>query len=193
MTRTGRNVGLLLFAAVGGAASAGADAPLRPPHRYTECAPEARFCVTSDPATGTFAHPAGDETEVLWRIPKWFRTIYLAADPELLVTGFDGVNLVPLESPGEVEILAFWRRGELVRSYRLRELVTDLRSLERTASHFHWGRYQGFDADGHFRLETVEQRTLVFDARTGELLRRLHGDDRAPDRTRGEDSRRLRR
>jgi hypothetical protein len=167
----------LVVAAVAGPAASRADAPLQPPHRYTLCSPSKRFCVTSDPAAGTFAHAPGKPDEPLWSIPRWFRVVYLADDPEVLVTGYDGVNLVPRRSPGTVELLTFWHRGKAVRAYRLDELVTDLRRLQKTASHYNWGRYLGFDSDGNFRLTTVEGFTLIFDPRQAKLIRRLPGDD----------------
>lgn len=152
-----------------------ADAPLRPPHRYTQCSPSGQFCVTSDPQSGTFVHRAGEDEKRLWSIPGWFRVLYLADDPDLLVTGYDGRNLVPLDMPGEIEVLTFWNRGKVVCAYKLSELVADLGRLQRTASHYHWGSYLGFDGDGNFRVATVQNQTLVFDAARGVLVERLRG------------------
>jgi hypothetical protein len=75
-----------------------------------------------------------------------------------------------------VEVLAFWRQGKLVRSYKLSELV-DVHALRRTASHFYWGDYQGFDAEGRFRVATAEGKVLLFDtsgARVGSGPRAQH-------------------
>ena len=158
--------------------SAYGDAPLPGPVRHTVCAPSNAFCVTSDPESGTFAHaPDASIENRSWSMEGWFRVIYVSDDPEILVTGFDGVNLVPLEAPGEVEILHFWRNGKLVRSYTLDQLVRNLRSLKRTVSHYHWGNYLGFDKDGKFRLRTAEEWILVFDARTGALVKRLRSPE----------------
>ena len=166
----GAAVALLLAAAALGTARA--DEPLPPPHRYTACSPSKRFCVTSDPQQGTFAHspdrPGVDGAR--WRIPRWFRVLYASDDPDLLVTGHDGISLVSAEAPAAVEILDFWRRGKLVRTYKLGELV-DVRSLRPTASHLYWGDYQGFDTDGLFRVSTVEGKVLVFAPTTGKLVR----------------------
>lgn len=154
-----------------------ADAPLRPPHRFTQCSPSGQFCVTSDPQSGTFVHRAGEDGKPLWSIPKWFRVLYLADDPDLLVTGYDGQNLVPLDAPGDIEVLTFWNRGNVIRSYELSELVADLGRLQRTASHYHWGNYLGFDTDGNFRVATVQGETLVFDPAKGVLVDRSRGID----------------
>lgn len=152
-----------------------ADAPLMPPHRHTQCSPSGQFCATIDPQGGTFVHRSGEDGELLWSIPKWFRVLYLADDPDLLVTGYDGQNLVPLDAPGDVEVLTFWNRGKVVCAYKLSELVADLGRLQRTASHYHWGSYLGFDGDGNFRVATVQNQTLVFDAARGVLVERLRG------------------
>ena len=162
--------------AVGGfmlAAPSVADGPLPPPHRYTECSVSEGACFTSDPEEGTFRHARGaaDAAKARWRVPGWHRVAYLADDGDHLVTGYDGMNLVPIENPGQVEILTFWRRGEPVRCYRLSELVSTA-ALVRTASHQHWGDYEGFDPDGNFRLSTVEGVVLVFSPATGEIVRR---------------------
>jgi hypothetical protein len=113
--------GVLLLAAGFLLGIARADEPLQPPHRFTVCSASKRSCVTSDPEQGTFAHtpdrPSIDSA--LWKIPQWFRVLYASDNPDLVVTGFDGMNLVSADSPGAVQVLAFWRRGKLVRAYKL--------------------------------------------------------------------------
>jgi|GEM_PF-988955 len=142
-----------------------ADSPLEPPHRYTVCSSSKLYCVTSDPQVGTFAHMFAEATReaAYWSIPRWFRAIFVSNNPDYIVTGYDGLNLVPRESPGSIEILTFWRRGVKVCSYRLSDLITDLTALQPTSSHYYWGDYQGFDSDGNFLLYTVQARILVFD------------------------------
>ena len=157
------------------AAPARADAPLPPPERSTLCSPSRLFCVTTDPSEGTWAHHPGRglRTEALWSVPRWFRRLWLADDPELLVTGYDGGELVPLRSPGATEVLTFWRHGRPLRVWRLAELIDDLGRLDRTASHYRWGGYLGFDAEGRFRVRTVEGQELVFDPATGTIVATL--------------------
>lgn len=151
-----------------------ADEPLPPPHRHTRCSPSGKACVTSDPEEGTFGHLPGaaDSGARRWSLSGWHRVMYLADDGEHLVTGHEGINLVPLRKPLGVEILAFWRRGKAVRAYRLSDLVASKKSLQRTASHYRWGSYEGFDAAGDFHVSTVEGVVLVFSPKTGEVLRR---------------------
>jgi hypothetical protein len=130
--------------------------------------------VTSDPHQGTFAHKPGNSGSRLapWKIPSWFRVLFPSDDPAVLVTGYDGGNLVSARSPGTITIVTFWRHGKIVRSYKLSEIVHDLRALRPTVSHLYWGDYDGFDADGNFRLTTVEGYVLVFDPTKGSLLSR---------------------
>lgn len=175
MKGTNVRAAILLVAFIGGSTLVAlADEPLRPPHRHTTCSPSGEACVTSDPEAGTFGHPPGtsDPGAAPWILPSWFRVAYIANDGDHLVTGYDGRNLVPLENPEEIEILSFWRSGEPLRSYRLFDLIASKKALRRTASHYHWGRYEGFDEDGNFRLSTVEGVVLVFSPKTGEILRR---------------------
>jgi hypothetical protein len=60
--------------------------------------------------------------------------------------------------------------GEEGKSYTLADLGYERGDLQRTASHFHWGGYRGFDEDGRFRLEMVDGLTILFDVATGERV-----------------------
>ena len=154
------------------AAPSAADEPLRPAHRYTKCSASGAYCVTSDPIEGTFGHPPGEATPASWRIHRWFRVVYLSDDGQHLVTGFDGMNLVPTEDPEQTKIVEFWNEGQLAKSYTLSDLGYEQSDLQRTVSHYHWGGYGGFDADGNFSLVMLDDMVIVFDVATGELLNR---------------------
>jgi hypothetical protein len=41
------------------------------------------------------------------------------------------------------------------------------RKLKRTASHYEWGNFVGFNHAGHFAVSTVERPTVVVDVETG--------------------------
>lgn len=152
---------------------AGADSPSPPPARYSRCSSSGAFCFTSDPAAGTSVHTSTAPETSLWRLPSWYRVAFVSNDGEHLVVGFDGVNLVPLGDPEGSTIVQFWRRTELVKAYTLGELGYRRESLHRTASHYAWGRYDGFDSNGGFRLTMIDGVSLVFDPRSGELIRRV--------------------
>lgn len=174
MTRITTASALVLLWAVVVSPPALADAPLRPPFRHTECSPSKRACVTSDPTQGTFAHAPGhpDKASALWTIPRWFRVLHPTDDADVVVTGYDGLSLAPLESPMSIEVVSFWRRGVLTRSYKLSEVLSDQRALRRTDSHYEWGSYRGIDSAGRLRISIIDGTVLVFDPATAAVLRR---------------------
>ena len=96
----------------------------------------------------------------------WHRVAFLADDGRHAVTGYDG-TLLPLNYSPDVPVLRFWRDGSSVRIVSLSTLVKDLRKLKRTASHYEWGNYVGFDAAGRFVVSTVERPTVAFDVENG--------------------------
>ena len=163
---------LLLMAVTLVTGQSHADEPLLPPHRYTKCSASGAFCVTSDPTEGTFAHRRNESANRFWHIQRWFRVAYLSDDGEHLVTGYDGINLVPADHPEETRVVEFWNLGELLASHTLRELGYELADLQRTVSNFHWGSYGGLDSDGNFRLVMLNEDVIVFDVATGKRLSR---------------------
>lgn len=113
------------------------------------------MCATSDPERGTFVHPAGeiDESDALWKLPRWYRVVFVSDDGMHLITGYDGINLVPRERPSETVVVEFWKRGSLLKSYSLGDLGYSRGRLRKTASHYHWGGYLGIGEDGLFRRD----------------------------------------
>jgi hypothetical protein len=145
-----------------------ADAPLRPPSPITVCSSSGRYCLLSDPRDGTRAYrvrPNGTR-EPLWSIPGWHRFAFLADDGRHAVTGYDG-PLLPLNFSPDVPVFKFWRDGSSVRIVSLSALVRDLGKLKRTASHYTWGNFVGFNAAGRFVVATVERPSVAFDVETG--------------------------
>lgn len=118
-------------------------------------------------------HAANEPATPLWTLPAWHRVAYVSDDGEHLVTGLDGVNLVPADDPEQARIAQFWSRGRLTKGYTLHDLGYRRDSLQRTASHYAWGSYEGFDARGHFRLTMIDGVSLVLDPASGELLERV--------------------
>jgi hypothetical protein len=53
----------------------------------------------------------------------------------------------------------------------LNEIIKDFGKLETTASHFQWGSCRGINTQGRFVIETVEKRRLIYDVKTGELVK----------------------
>lgn len=103
----------------------------------------------------------------------WSRVAGLADDGEDLVPGSEGMNLIPLDYWSDMGMLTFYRRGEIFRTVRLDELISDIAiRMNRTASHSHWGDYLGLDADGHYALRSATGRKIRFEMTTGYPVRR---------------------
>lgn len=149
-------------------AAALADEPLPPPEPKTVCSPNEAYCAELNPAAPrTTIWKDGQE---VWSMPGWFGDAYLADDGEHFVTGYWGFNLLALKAGPNTTMITFWRRGELVRKVALSEIISNLSNLRRTASHYFWGYTVGFDEGGRFLVQTVEDRVLAFDPKSGALV-----------------------
>lgn len=150
-----------------------ADASLPVPEAYTVCSPSGIFCAHLDPQRALIRiYRAGQESDDLWTMEGWFRQAALGDDGETLVTGYDGLDLLPLDYRQDDLILRIYRRGVLVRAVALNEVIDDFSSLQRTESHYYWGHYLGFDEAGDYVIETVENRVITIDIATGEVAGR---------------------
>lgn len=173
---TAAAIAIAILSSVAMARRVAADAPLRPPERHSVCSRSGAVCATSDPKLGTWVHPADakERSSALWTIPGWYRALWVTDDGGRLITGYDGLNLVPQAEPSATTILTFWESGRLLKAYTLADLGYSPSSLEKTASHYHWGNYAGVGDDGKFRLTMLDGVSLVFEPETGSLIRREH-------------------
>jgi hypothetical protein len=89
---------------------------------------------------------------------------WLAADTPLL----------PLDYDPKQPMLRFFKRGRLLASVSLDELVPDASKLARTASHYAWGHYLGFDEQGRYGVELLDGARVRFDPETGRRLPGSH-------------------
>jgi hypothetical protein len=147
-----------------------ADKPLSPPDVQEVWSPNKQFCAVMDPqpATTTVYRIESDGKRTKqWSMPGWFRVAHLADDGEHLVVGHGGINLLPVNVTKDEHMIEFFTKGKLVNTVTLGELLRDQSSLKRTVSHYLWGNYLGLDEKGHYVVETVEGRKLVFDVTTG--------------------------
>lgn len=166
-----RSAGLLVGALLTvSSAPAAADEPQLPPTTRTISSRSKGCSALSDAeariTTAFRTGPDGRKAKI-WTVPGWHGVAALSADCDYLVTGYDGMNLIPLDFDRGLVMLTFYRRGALIRQIRLDQLVRDLSKLRRTASHFHWGNYLELESDHLFRVETVDRGVLLFDMRTG--------------------------
>ena len=58
-------------------------------------------------------------------MPGWNPVSFLADDGEYLVTGYEGNNLLKHKHTADEVMLAFYRRGTLIKSVRLGEVIRD--------------------------------------------------------------------
>jgi hypothetical protein len=149
-----------------------ADAPLRPPSVIVRCSTNGLYCARAEPEADRIVVYRKDASQVpLWTVKGWARAFDVADSGTHLVTCYGGLSLLPLDYRRDWTMLSFYDRGRLVRRVSLGELVPDLSKLRRTASHYEWGRCEGFDGAGKYSVETVDRGALRFDVTTGELVR----------------------
>jgi hypothetical protein len=147
-----------------------ADTPLPPPKLAEVWSPNKHYCAVMDPrsmTTTVYRAGPGTQRTKIWAMYGWFRVAHLANDGDHFVAGHPGINLLPLDVQMDDVLIYFFRRGELIRTVLLRDLVPRQDRLKKTASHYLWGSYLGLDAQGRYVVETVDKRKLVFDVRSG--------------------------
>lgn len=149
-----------------------ADTPLPPLAIKEVWSPNKNFCAVMDPKpeTTTVYRVEGEgKRNKQWAMQGWFRVAHLADDGEHLVVGHGGINLLPLKVTKDEPMIRFFRKGELLNTVTLGELLNQS-SLKRTVSHYLWGNYLGLDDKGRYVVETVEGRKLAFDVATGKTV-----------------------
>jgi hypothetical protein len=142
------------------------DEPLPPPSRIIATSPNGAIRAVCDPNAGTTIEDV-ERRAVLWRLPGWYRSVFVANDGKHFVTGYDGLNLLPRDFNDDLVLLTFWREGRKIREIRVRDLVPDHSILERTASHYYWGRIESIDAQGRLKVNRADGKTFFFDVTTG--------------------------
>jgi hypothetical protein len=144
-----------------------ADAPLPPPQRYEVQSPSRKYVATLDPKTGVEVR-ASNSAAVLWRSKVWSRVAFLLDDGEHFVTGYSGMNLIPLDYSKDLVLLSFWKRDQKIRDVTVSELFPDTRVLRRTASHYHWGSITGL-TNSTLIVTRCDGNEVRFDAATGKV------------------------
>jgi hypothetical protein len=147
-------------------APARADSPLPPPKPHTACSPSGAYCAVSEPAANITHVLRAKTTTPLYSIRGWHRWLFVADDGESVVTGHDGLNLVPAGATLREPVLVFHRRGKPVRTLVLGDLYADRAQLQRTVSHLAWTNGVRLEGDA-LVVERVDGKLLRFDVRTG--------------------------
>ena len=150
------------------------DTPPRPPKVKVAASANKQFFAVMDPKnkeTTIYRANADGFPLVQWTMQGWFEVAALADDGKHLIVGYSGNlgNLLPLSVTKNFPMIQFYKTGKRINTVTLGDLVQDLPTLHRTASHYHWGEYLGLDKDGRYVVQTVEGRRLAFDVTTGKL------------------------
>lgn len=144
-----------------------ADAPLRPPAKYTVCSPNQAFCAVADPETQSVSIFARGATVPSWSLKPWHRQVFLANDGDHLMIGPSGLELIPLDTRLADPLLVFMNRKVVVRVVSVGDLFRSLSSLRRTASHYEWGRIVGVSARDQLVVQLVDGSRVAFNISTG--------------------------
>jgi len=151
-----------------GGIAAQADEPLPPPSTHSVVSQNSAFVAISDPEKGTRVLDNATRRE-LWSMPGWFRWLFVADDGVHVVTGYDGMNLIPPDAADDLVLLTFWENGKAIRRVPLKEIVSSRSILTRTVSHYHWGTIEGINAAGFLVVNRSDGRRLLFDVTTGTM------------------------
>src|ERR1700731_524169 len=97
---------VLAFSAVKG------DEPLPPPKKVTVLSPSGRIRAVSEPTENITRVEDAKPHKVLWSLPDWHRSFFVADDGKHLVTEYGGLNLIPTGFIGHLVLFTFWEDGK---------------------------------------------------------------------------------
>lgn len=104
-------------------------------------------------------------TNALWTIDWYAHNVELSSD---------GIHLVrrgPWASSIMDEALTFFAKGELLRSYRINQLVDNPWLMPRSVSHFSWKKMSSMDDQNKsYHLRTIHGESYRFDVTTGRIV-----------------------
>lgn len=142
------------------------DAPLPPATKTTVASPNGDIRAVSDPKTGTEIQDV-KQHKVLWRLPNWYRSMFVANDGKHLVTEYVGLNLIPLNFKDDLVLITFWHEGKKMRQVTVGNLFPNHSILLRTASHYAWGHVDGIDGVGRLKVRRIDGKQFLYDVATG--------------------------
>jgi hypothetical protein len=157
---------LVIASLVVAVCAARGDTPLPPPSKVTVTSLSGRIRAISDPKAGTRIEDTKLH-KVLWSLPDWHRSLFVADDGKHLVTEYNGLNLIPTDFSDDLVLFTFWREGRKLREVRVRDFVPNHHILEHTASHYYWGLAHGIDPQGRLKVERADKKIFFFDVTTG--------------------------
>ena len=143
-----------------------ADTPLPTPSKVTGLSVNGQYEFVSDPQSGTRATEVRTGN-ILWTIDDWFRWCFLADDGSHFVTGYNGLNLIPQNYKKDLVLITFWKNGTKIREVTIEEIIPNLKILEKTVSHYHWGTISGFTKNRLIEILLVNNERIFYDPKTG--------------------------
>jgi hypothetical protein len=145
-----------------------ADAPLGPPEKFTVRSPDGKISAISDPEASSTKITRTDSGQLLWEIPGWRRSQIVANDGKHVVTGYGGMNLIPVNYNEYMIVFTFWREGKKIREVTLKEFIIGKSPPRRTVSHYNWGSIEKLDSDGRLVVrDSDRQRIYRYSLETG--------------------------
>lgn len=138
-----------------------ADSPLPPPQMHTVHSANQEFLAVSDPSSGTRILESHSRRE-LWSIPQWFRWMFISNNGACLVTGHNGLNLIPVDYTENTVLASFWHKGNIIREISVKDVFTSSAKPTRTVSHYHWGTIEGFTDEGELSIRRNDDKVVLF-------------------------------
>jgi hypothetical protein len=148
-----------------------ADSPLPPPKETIVKSPDGTITAISDPQSMTTLVQRTATGLVLWKMPGWERWLFVADDGKHVVTGYGGINLIPVDYDEKLVLFTFWNEGAKVREVTLKEFVTNKNILQRTSSHYYWGLIENIDKQGRLVVRRADEKVFLFDLSTGQQIK----------------------
>jgi len=142
-------------------AFAHADEPLGPPTFQRFSSPNGAVVAYATPGSDTRVVNSASG-EVLWRIPRWTRLLYLSNDGAHAAEVYGGLNLIPLDATPDFVLVTLWTRGEKTGEVALRAIAASASALQRTVSHYDWGAVKGFGDNNELIVERFDGKVFHF-------------------------------
>lgn len=112
--------------------------------------------------------PKGNKIKI-WKMKGCFRWSALSNDGKFLAVPYRGGNLLSINYEKDQIMLTLYKKGRVTKIIRLHELIENFDNLQRTVSHFYWGKYTGFSKTGAYSIKTVEGNTFILNPKTGKI------------------------
>jgi hypothetical protein len=104
----------------------------------------------------------------IWQVPGWHRWAWISNSGEYFVS-CPAQELIPLDAADSLVVASVYTRSGLKGQVKLAQVLESRAQLKRNASHWYWGRCDGFnDAETAFTITSVSGSYLV-DLKSGQV------------------------